>query len=32
VGDAIRHTITSLPEQLRLSLTWNKGAEMAEYA
>jgi transposase, IS30 family len=32
VRDAITSTITSLPEQLRRSLTWDQGAEMAEHA
>jgi IS30 family transposase len=32
VRDAITRTITSLPEQLRRSLTWDQGAEMAEHA
>ena len=32
VRDAIADTITSLPEQLRRSLTWDQGAEMAEHA
>jgi IS30 family transposase len=30
--DAIARTITVLPEQLRLSLTWDQGAEMAQHA
>ena len=30
--DAIAHTIVSLPEQLRRSLTWDQGAEMAQHA
>jgi len=32
VRDAITHTITDLPEQLRKSLTWDQGSEMAEHA
>jgi IS30 family transposase len=32
VRDAIADTITILPEQLRRSLTWDQGAEMAEHA
>jgi IS30 family transposase len=32
VRDAIASTITTLPEQLRRSLTWDQGAEMAQYA
>ena len=32
VRDAIACTITSLPEQLRRSLTWDQGAEMAQHA
>jgi IS30 family transposase len=32
VRDAIAETITTLPEQLRRSLTWDQGAEMAEHA
>jgi IS30 family transposase len=32
VRDAITRTITSLPEQLRRSLTWDQGAEMAQHA
>jgi IS30 family transposase len=32
VRDAIANTITTLPEQLRKSLTWDQGAEMAEHA
>jgi IS30 family transposase len=32
VRDAIGDTVTSLPEQLRRSLTWDQGAEMAEHA
>ena len=31
VRDAIARTITTLPEQLRRSLTWDQGAEMAEH-
>jgi IS30 family transposase len=31
VRDAITHTITSLPEQLRRSLTWDQGAEMSQH-
>jgi transposase, IS30 family len=31
VRDAIADTITTLPEQLRRSLTWDQGAEMAEH-
>jgi IS30 family transposase len=31
VRDAITRTITTLPEQLRRSLTWDQGAEMAEH-
>ena len=31
VRDAITRTITTLPEQLRLSLTWDQGAEMAQH-
>jgi IS30 family transposase len=30
--DAIAATITTLPEQLRRSLTWDQGAEMAQHA
>ena len=29
--DAIARTITTLPEQLRRSLTWDQGAEMAQH-
>jgi IS30 family transposase len=32
VRDAIARTITTLPEQLRRSLTWDQGAEMAQPA
>jgi IS30 family transposase len=32
VRDAIAESITSLPEQLRRSLTWDQGAEMAQHA
>ena len=32
VRDAIARTITSLPGQLRRSLTWDQGAEMAQHA
>src|ERR671929_71129 len=32
VRDAITRTITSLPEQLRRSLTWDQGAEMSRHA
>ena len=32
VRDAIAATITTLPEQLRRSLTWDQGAEMAQHA
>lgn len=32
VRDAIARTITMLPEQLRRSLTWDQGAEMAQHA
>jgi len=32
VRDAITRTITVLPEQLRRSLTWDQGAEMAQHA
>jgi transposase, IS30 family len=31
VRDAVVATITSLPEQLRRSLTWDQGAEMAQH-
>ena len=32
VRDSITNTITSLPEQLRLSLTWDQGTEMSQHA
>ena len=32
VRDSISGTITDLPEQLRRSLTWDQGAEMAQHA
>ena len=32
VRDSITGTITSLPEQLRRSLTWDQGAEMSQHA
>jgi IS30 family transposase len=32
VRDAIAATITTLPEQLRRSLTWDQGAEMAQHS
>jgi IS30 family transposase len=32
VRDAIAGSITTLPEQLRRSLTWDQGAEMAQHA
>jgi IS30 family transposase len=32
VRDAITRTIVTLPEQLRRSLTWDQGAEMAQHA
>jgi IS30 family transposase len=32
VRDAIAATITTLPQQLRRSLTWDQGAEMAQHA
>jgi IS30 family transposase len=32
VRDAITKSITTLPEQLRRSLTWDQGAEMAQHA
>jgi IS30 family transposase len=31
VRDAITHTIATLPEQLRRSLTWDQGIELAEH-
>ena len=31
VRDAITSTITALPDQLRRSLTWDQGAEMAQH-
>lgn len=31
VRDAITHAITTLPQQLRKSLTWDQGAEMAQH-
>ena len=31
VRDAIAETITTLPEQLRRSLTWDQGIEMAQH-
>jgi hypothetical protein len=31
VRDAITRTITTLPEALRRSLTWDQGAEMAQH-
>ena len=30
--DSITGTITSLPEQLRRSLTWDQGSEMSQHA
>ncbi len=30
--DAIARTIVTLPEELRRSLTWDQGAEMAQHA
>lgn len=30
--DAITATITTLPQQLRRSLTWDRGTELAQYA
>ncbi len=32
VGDAITGTITTLPEELRRSLTWDQGSELAQHA
>ena len=32
VRDAITRTMATLPEQLRRSLTWDQGAEMAQHA
>lgn len=32
VRDAIEESITTLPQQLRRSLTWDQGAEMAQHA
>ena len=32
VRDAITRAITTLPDQLRRSLTWDQGAEMAQHA
>jgi IS30 family transposase len=32
VREAVTRTITSLPEQLRRSLTWDQGAEMSQHA
>ena len=32
VADALAETIATLPEQLRRSLTWDQGREMAEHA
>jgi IS30 family transposase len=32
VRDAITRTITTLPEELRRSLTWDQGTEMAQHA
>jgi IS30 family transposase len=32
VRDAIASSVTTLPEQLRRSLTWDQGAEMAQHA
>jgi IS30 family transposase len=32
VRDAIARTIVTLPEELRRSLTWDQGAELAQYA
>ena len=32
VRDAITSTLATLPDQLRRSLTWDQGAEMAQHA
>jgi IS30 family transposase len=32
VRDAITHAISTMPEQLRRSLTWDQGAELAQHA
>jgi IS30 family transposase len=32
VRDAIAHTIVTLPDHLRLSLTWDQGTELAQHA
>jgi IS30 family transposase len=32
VRDAIMHTMATFPEQLRQSLTWDQGAEMAQHS
>ena len=32
VCEVIKRTITTLPEKLRRSLTWDQGAEMAQHA
>ena len=32
VREAITRTITTLPEQIRQSLTWDQGAEIAQHA